>query len=159
MKRWTFALPVSRLDFGSLKSLSISLAAFLGLTALAPGAAVAQNDPADFCRNGQIAVLRISKIIETGSRSGFDQAMADQLAWYRSHGFTTNRLVTANVIVQDPKTKVWSKSATEVLSLHINPPPMAAIKPDAAWTAFVSEFRSSSIVESERTACLEQPLN
>lgn len=153
------AIHIVRPALRSAKSAIASLLALLGASALACGTAAAENDPADFCRNGQIAVLRVSRIAEGGSRSGFDQAVRDQLAWYRSHGFTKNQLVTANVIVQDSKSKIWAPSATEVLSMHINPPPIAAVKTDAAWNVFVSGFKANAVVESERTICLEQPLN
>ena len=153
------AVHIVRPVLRSRKSAIASLVALLGASALACETAAAENDPADFCKSGQIAVLRVSRIAEGGSRSGFDQAVRDQLAWYRSHGFTKNQLVTANVIVQDSKSKVWTPSATEVLSMHINPPPMAAVKPDAAWNLFVSGFKANAVVESERTICLEQPLS
>ena len=159
MKKEACPVRITRPAFHRVKSAIASFVIFLGAGALACGTAAAENDPADFCRNGQIAVMRISRIVEGGSRSSFDRAVSDQLAWYRSHGFTKNQLVTADVIVRDPKSKAWSTSATEVLSLHINPPPIAAVKPDAAWDVFVSGFKANAVVESERTVCLTQPLN
>ena len=141
------------------RTMALSVAACVGFGGVAAGPALAQTEPAELCKNGQVVVLRISRILEDGSRPGFEKGVSDQLAWYRSHGFTANRLVTADVIVQDPRTKAWSISATEVMSLHINPPAIGAIKPDAAWNAFVSEFKSNTAVEAERTACLDQPLN
>jgi hypothetical protein len=141
-----------------LGTIAASFAASVGLSAFGAGPALAQAEPADLCKNGQIVAVRVSRIVEGGSRTGFDKAVADQLAWYRSHGFAANRLVTADVIVQDPRTKAWSVSSTEVMSLHINPPAIGAIKTDATWNAFVSEFKANAVVDAERTACLAQHL-
>jgi hypothetical protein len=120
--------------------------------------ASAQNAPTDFCAGGEIAVLGLSTFTEGGSRSGYEKAVSDQLAWYRNHGFRTNRLVTAPVIAQDAATKTWAVSQTEILSLHINPPPIDAVRPDDAYTAFVAEFRKNAVVASERTICLRESL-
>jgi len=129
------------------------------LAALALAApAHAQTAPADFCTGGEIAVVRLSTLIEGGTRAGYDKAVSDQLAWYRSHGFTQNRLVTAPVIAQDAKSKLWSVSPTEIFSLHINPPPIDTVKPDDTYKAFVAEFRKNSTVASERTICLAEAL-
>jgi hypothetical protein len=143
-------------DGKGARTITMSIAACIGLSGA--GAAHAQQEPGELCRNGQIVVMRVSRIIEGGSRAGFEKGVSDQLAWYRSHGFTANRLTTSDIIVQDPKTKAWSVSPTEVLSLHINPPAIGAIKPDEAWNAFVAEFKANAVVESERTTCLVQPL-
>lgn len=130
----------------------------IAVVLLAPETAAAQKAPADFCAGGEIAVVRLSTLLPGGSRAGYDKAVSDQLAWYRSHGFTQNRLVTAPVIVQDATTKAWSVSSTEVLSLHLNPPPIDAVKPDNAYKAFVAEFRENSAIASERTVCLTEAL-
>lgn len=147
-------------DHGKVvRTMTIAVAAGICSTGFATGTALAQKEPAGLCKTGQVVVLRVSKILEGGSRAGFDKGVIDQLAWYRSHGFAANRMISADILTQDPTTKTWSTSASEVLSLHINPPPIGAIKPDAAWSAFVSQFKQNSVVEAERTACLEQPLD
>lgn len=128
------------------------------LVVIASAPAFAQRAPADFCDGGEIAVVRVSTLVQGGSRAGFDKAVGEQLAWYRSHGFAQNRLITAPVIVQDERSKEWSVSPTEVISVHVNPPPMDAVKPDEAYRAFVAEFRKNAVVASERTVCLRQPL-
>jgi hypothetical protein len=139
------------------KTLAVFIAG-IGLSSIAAGVAHAQKEPSELCPSGQVVVLRVSKILEGGSRAGFERGVVDQTAWYRGHGFTANRLISADVLTQDPATKTWSRSDSEVLSLHINPPPISAIKPDAAWSAFVTEFKHNAVVEAERTACLDQPL-
>ena len=130
----------------------------IAVVLLASGAAHAQKAPADFCAGGEIVVLRLSTLAQGGSRAGFDKAVSDQLAWYRTHGFKQNRIVTAPVIVQDESSKQWSVSDTEIVSLHIDPPPIDAVKGDDAYRTFVAEFRKNSTVSSERTICLRDPV-
>ena len=142
----------------SVKNRPAGLAALAVVLLAAEGPAFAQKSPADFCTSGEITVLRLSTLTEGGSRAGYDKAVSDQLAWYRGHGFKTNRLVTAPVIAQDAKTKEWAVSQTEILSLHINPPPIDAVKADEAFKAFVAEFRQNSVVAQERTVCLREAL-
>jgi hypothetical protein len=130
----------------------------IAVVLLASGAAHAQKAPADFCTGGEIAVLRLSTLAQGGSRAGFDRAVSDQLAWYRTHDFKQNHILTAPVIVQDESSKQWSVSETEIFSLHINPPPIDAVKADDGYRAFVAEFRKNSAVASERTICLRDPV-
>lgn len=142
-----------------ISTMRASLVAFVCLAGFGAGPALAQTEPGELCRDGQVVIVRVSKIADGGSRAAFDKAVVDQLAWYRSHGFRTNRLVSADVLTQDPATRAWSTSASEILTLHFNPPPIGAIKPDAGWSSFVSQLKQNAIVEAERTACLDQPLN
>jgi hypothetical protein len=142
----------------SAKNRTAALAGLAVVLFAAAGPASAQKSPADFCTGGEIAVVRLSTLTVSGSRAGYDKAVNDQLAWYRAHGFKTNRLVTAPVITQDANTKEWAVSQTEILSLHINPPPIDAVKADEAFKAFVAEFRQNSVVASERTICLREAL-
>jgi hypothetical protein len=145
------------LDFGDramCRRLSILL-----LTVLMAGAAPAHaNEPGAFCRTGQIAVVRLSTLNSAAAGAVFQKAVADQKAWYRSHGFTANTIITTPVIAQDPRTKTWAPSEREVMSLHINPPPIDAVKPDAAWRSFVDGFKASSQLTADKTICLEKPL-
>ena len=122
------------------------------------GRAQAAEDPAAFCKGGQIVVVRLNTLTPSGTQAGFEKAIADQEAWYRSHGFTANRLITRPVIVQDPKTKDWTVSKGEFLSLHLNPPPISAVKADAAFQAFVQAFRANSQLVADKTVCLDPPL-
>ncbi len=142
----------------SVKTCPAALAGFAVVLFAAAGPASAQKSPADLCPGGEIAVLRLSTLAEGGSRAGYDKAVNDQLAWYRAHGFKTNRLVTAPVITQDANTKEWAVSQTEIVSLHLNPPPIDAVKADGAFKAFVAEFRQNSVVASERVICLREAL-
>src|ERR1700753_962199 len=82
------------------------------LTALPAAAAV--------CANGQIAIVRVSTLKATGTRAGFDKAVADQIAWYRSHGLNANKIVSADVIDFDGGAPALSTK--EIMTIHYDPP-------------------------------------
>src|SRR5204862_7728245 len=112
--------------------------------------------PAALCKGGQVVVVRLSVLTPSGTQAGLEKAAADQAAWYRAHGFTGNRLILRPVIAQNPQSKDWTASSREFLSLHVNPPPIAAVKADEGYRAFVQAYRANSDVISEKTVCLEQ---
>lgn len=124
------------------------------LIALLAQPAVAQSD---LCPSAKIAIIRLSKIKSGGSRAGFDQAVKDQIAWYRSHGFTGNRIVEADVLDVAARARP-SVSSTEALTIHYDPPTASGqqIDPDDAYRAFVKEFRDNSDIEVEKIVCLPQ---
>lgn len=139
-----------------LKNLGMMIASLALSTAVCAGAATAATPP-DLCKDGQISVLRTSKLKSPASRAQFDKAVKDQTAWYRSHGFAKNRILSAAIMVQDAKTKDWTNDPLEVVTLHVDAPGAAA-KHDAAYDAFVAEFRASSDITSERILCLREPV-
>ena len=110
----------------------------------------------DICPNGTIAIVRLNTIKATGSRAGFDQAVKDHMKWYRDHGFKDNEMQVANVLKYDPKSNQTSVSKTEVLSIHTNPPGPEKTGPlrDAAWDAYVAEYRTNSDIAHEHGVCL-----
>jgi len=83
----------------------------LAITLILPAAAAPE-----LCADGQFAIIRVSTLKPTGTRAGFDQAVKDQIAWYRGHGITGNRIVTADVI--DFAAGGPSLSTKEVMSIH-----------------------------------------
>jgi hypothetical protein len=114
--------------------------------------ALAQGMPA--C-NGDIDIVRISTI-KPGAMQGFMAAVDAHKAWYRSHGFNDNIIVAARVIVRDEKTKTFSYSETEVVTHHIRPPGPEEVgaKRDAAWDAYVKQYRDTSDLKSLYTTCM-----
>ena len=129
--------------------IAIVLAAF---AALQVPSALAQSMPA--C-NGDVDLVRVSTI-KPGAMQGFMAAVAAHKAWYRSHGFNDNIIVAARVMVRDEKTKAFNYSETEVVSQHIRPPgpDQTAAKRDAAWDAYVKQYRDTSDLKSEYTTCM-----
>jgi hypothetical protein len=121
----------------------IIVAATLGFAA----AAQAQT-PAAQCPSGtQAWVVRTSKV-KPGQEAAFEKALADQQAWYRSKGIATNAFKAGPVA--DPKTGV---DPTLRMTVHINAP-VKRPPNDAAWDAFVAEFRASSDIVTQTYACL-----
>ena len=107
------------------------------------------------CADGQIAIVRVSTLKTGGTRAGFDKAVADQIAWYKSHGVTTNRIVTAEVIDFNGAPSLSTK---EVMTIHYDPPAADGKQPpmDDAYKAFVKEFRDNSDITIEKTVCLKK---
>jgi hypothetical protein len=109
---------------------------------------------ADVCSKGQIAVVRVSTLKSPASRPAFDKAVTDQIAWYRSHGVTTNKIVTAEVI--DMSMGAPMVSTKDVMTIHYDPPAAMNKQPavDDGYKAFVKEFRDSSDITTEKLVCL-----
>jgi len=124
------------------------------ITGLLLAALSAAPAAAAVCAGGQVAVIRVSALKAGGTRAGFDKAVTDQIAWYRSHGLDNNKIVTANVI--DMSSGTPAISAKEIMTIHYDPP--AAIgkqpAPDDAYKAFVKEFRDNSDIATEKLVCL-----
>lgn len=133
-------------------ALSAALAA-LTLAAAAP--ALAQT-PNELCPNGQLALVRTSKLKPGGDKAGFEKAVHDNLAWYRSKGITTNQQLAATVLISEDGGKTWKASSDTVASVHLNPPSSRPAN-DAAWDAFVAEFRANSDIATETMLCVEKP--
>ncbi len=104
---------------------------------------------------GDIAVVRVSTI-KPGGLDGFLAAVAAHKAWYRTHGFADNAIVAARVIVRDEKTKTMKYSDAEVVTHHVRPPgpDQTAAKRDAAWDAYVKQYRDTSDIKSEYMTCM-----
>lgn len=123
------------------------------------GSAAMAATPPDLCKGGQISVVRISTLKSPAAKAQFDKASQAQGKWYRSHGFKKNRIFFGSVMVQDPATKDWSVSQTEVFSLHTDAPgPATNAKKDAAYDAFVADYRASSDITTEKLVCLREPV-
>jgi hypothetical protein len=106
---------------------------------------------------GDMATIRLSQIKPGGSLQGFLKAVEAHKAWYRANGVTDNDIVAARVLVRDEKTGLPVKySETEIMSFHLRPPGTSRIpnKNDAAWEAFVKQYRDNSDLKSEYSACI-----
>jgi hypothetical protein len=129
------------------------LVAALGLAA-APALAA---EPQQLCK-GELVMVRTSKLKSPETRPGFEKAVKDNEAWYRAHGITANRQIGGSVLVYNPQTHETSVSPDVVATVHVNPPGASAPAPDAAWNAFVDEYRASSDLETQTLICLERPI-
>ena len=104
--------------------------------------------------NGDLTIVRVSRIKPGGSIDGFMKASAAHLAWYRANKITTNQIVTARVIEMDQAAGTAKYSDREVLQYHINPPQRPANADDAAWKAYVKQYQDNSEIVSEHMTCM-----
>jgi hypothetical protein len=129
----------------------IAAAALVALTGLAPLAAHA----AAACPDGDIAKLRMSKVPPTGSMAGLAKAVADHQKWYRDHGYP-DRIVLAPVLILDRASGRMVASPDQAMTLHLASHEVPGAKRDAAWDAYVAEYKANSQVTSETIICYPQ---
>lgn len=106
---------------------------------------------------GDMATVRISHIKPGGTVQGFLKAVEAHKAWYRANGITDNDIVAARVLVRDEKTGLPARySDVEIMSFHLRPPAASRTlnKNDAAWEAFVKQYRDNSDLKSEYWTCI-----
>lgn len=121
---------------------------------LSADAAQAAASPADLCKGGELVSLRINAI-KPGAKAEYEKAAREHLAWYRSHGFQNNRLLSGPVITGNPA-EGWSASETEYASVHIDAPGVPREKRDAGWDAYVKAYRDSSDLSVDKFVCLRE---
>jgi hypothetical protein len=126
----------------------------LALTTLAACAAVsgalAQTPPP--C-TGHYEVIR-TDTIKPGKMDLFKKAVQDHQAWYKAHGLS-DRIFLGEVL-----TPGVGFSPTTAMTVHTDmkaagAPPHAP--DDAAWNAYVAEYKASSDVVSTSVVCLYEP--
>jgi len=117
-------------------------------------AAPALAQPMWSCPVGTVpSVVRINTI-KPGQRAVFDQAVRDHLKWYRDHGYSQNEIVVMPVMQTSDYGKTWTVSETQALSIHRNDPGVPMGVHDAAWNAYVAEYRASSDIATQLLTCL-----
>ncbi len=62
-------------------------------------------------------------------------------------------IVASRVIVTDPATHAMSYSDSEVITYHVRPPGSDA-KHDAAWDAYVKQYRDTSDIKTQYLTCM-----
>jgi hypothetical protein len=130
------------------------LSLMLATSVYAAAASAQTTAPACF---GDMATVRISQIKPGGSLQGFMKAVEAHKAWYRANGVTDNDIVAARILLRDEKSGLPTKySDTEVMSFHLRPPAPSRTpnKNDAAWEAFVKQYRDNADLKSEYLACI-----
>lgn len=115
----------------------------------APGAYAAL--PCD----GDVANVRLTQILPTGTMKGYLQAVDEHRAWYRAHGYKDNQIFVSRLMVPDPAKHELKYSDTEVLAFHIRPPFMPGSKNhDAAWDLFHKHYSENSKIEVGYNVCM-----
>lgn len=74
------------------------------------------------CANGSVAVVRVNAIKSTSSRASFEQAVKEQIKWYRDHGFKENDMEVIDVVAFDRASQTSSIAMSQVMTIHRNPP-------------------------------------
>lgn len=96
---------------------------------------------ADPVCTGSVATVRISKLTPTGTMAGFEKAIADHAAWYKSHGDATQ--------------VVFVQNADKLVSVTIHPSSAAKMpEADDAYKTFVKEYNANSEIVLSGSACL-----
>jgi hypothetical protein len=140
---------------------AVALLAALSLTpAFFPAPAAAQQTPekAPASRpplpcSGSVNIVRISEI-KSGMLDKFLQAVAAQQAWYKNAGMP-DKIGVMRIMEQDPATKAYSTSETQVITTHVSPVGGAKSPAhDAAWDAFVDMFKDSSSIKTQYLTCV-----
>ena len=137
-----------------LAALAVILASFTTV-----GASDIKPAPAPMAKpyecKGEVWVVRKSQIIPGGTFAGFMKAVADQTAWYRANGITTNEQRVGRAFETNSDTHERKLIEDVVVSIHINQPQTDALpRGDAKWKAFVDEFKANSKILEETDLCM-----
>jgi hypothetical protein len=111
-----------------------------------------QARAADLCPGGQLAVMRVSKILPQGSMAGFREAARDHANWYRAKGLPVTQFV-APVMIYSPKAKAQVASEREVMTVRLGSADAPRGKTDAGWAAFVAKYKANATIVRETRTC------
>jgi hypothetical protein len=136
------------------KSLAHARSVGLFFGVMIAAAAAIPASAADLCPSGDVAKIRISKVTPSGSMAGIAKAVADHGKWYADHGFTEDRMIFAPILVYDAANKTMTVAADQVMTIHTHAHEVPKDRRDAAWDAYVAEYRANSEVASETVVCL-----
>jgi hypothetical protein len=117
----------------------------------------AQAQAAEMCPGGQLAVMRVSKILPKGSMAGFREAARDHANWYRAKGLPVTQFV-APVMVYSPKAKGQVASDREVMTVRLGNADMPRGKVDAGWAAFVAKYKANATIVRETRTCFPKDI-
>ena len=127
-------------------------AVFLATVALTTLASAAIAAPPT-C-GGTYQVMRQSTV-KPGQMALFLKAVGDHQAWYQAHGLK-DRILVGRVLSGDAGPDGFSSS--KVMTLHTdltNMAPPAHAADDAAWNAYVAEYKASSDLGDTSVVCVE----
>jgi hypothetical protein len=126
------------------------MAVFSATVLMCIGATAVHAAPA--CTNGDLTIVRTSKLTPSGTLAGLAKAVSDHQNWYRVHGYP-DRIVLAPVLVFDKASNDLVASPDQVMTFHLKAQQVPKDKHDAAWDAYVAEYRANSTITSETLVC------
>ena len=97
--------------------------------------------------DGEVQVIRVSKLKPGATIADFDKVVVMHMVWYRSHGYTANVQRVGRVMTPQ------GMAPDQVVTVHVNAPGVPREKRDAGWEAFVAAYRTVSDVTSDTLAC------
>jgi hypothetical protein len=107
---------------------------------------------------GQVAIVRVVTLTPSGTRAGLESAMRQHEAWYRAHGFTRNRIISAPVL--ELRGDRYVPAENRFLTLHLSPPIRNGQEPDdAEWRHFVAQYDSNVQPTEPVVVCLPSRLD
>jgi hypothetical protein len=129
---------------------TIMMAAALGAVALAGGAeAQQQPSPGALACGGKTVTIRYGKV-KPGQLALFRKAVADHQAWYTAHGSKTS-VKLVRVARGGAGGGAYDDTVAMTIVTYDSAPQPAH---DAAYNAFVKEYRDSQTVSEEHRGCL-----
>jgi hypothetical protein len=129
---------------------TLILAAF-GLAAFA-SAAMAEPPTC----GGAYQVVRNSTI-KPGKMALFLKAVHDHQAWYADHGMK-DRILVGRILSHDSDAGGFSSSSAMTIHTDLSQmAPPAHAPDDAAWNAYVEEYKASSDLGAMAVVCVEAP--
>jgi hypothetical protein len=142
------------MERGNIMNYRLIATASLILAASGLGSAAQAADANAPCPSGSPAIVRLSKIIPGGTMDGFKKAVADHSKWYADHGYPEDRQVLAPVLVYDQAKSVWGIATDQVMTIHTHATSVPMAKHDAAWDAYVAEYKANSDIVSSTAVCM-----
>lgn len=131
-------------------SMKLILVTVLALgSSIATPPALAASDP---CSSGHTAIVRVSELTATGSIAGFNKAVDDHAKWYASHGYK-DKIFAAPIMTYDSAKNTLTPSPKQIMTFHLNSVEVPKDKHDAAWDAYVAEYRANSNIKSTTFVC------
>lgn len=123
------------------------IAMALAFCAVVPAVAQTAAPAALPACTGETQIIRVSKLKPGATVADFEKAVAQHMAWYRSHGYMKNtqrvgRVATSTGISPDM-----------LVTVHVNAPGVPRDKQDAGWAAYVAAYRAVSDIASEQRVC------
>jgi hypothetical protein len=111
--------------------------------------------PAQPMCEGSPATIRISAI-KPGQAALFEKAAADHQAWYRSRGqgVQVKRLKMLAKDARPPADVRYDPAMQGTVTIYARGTAPAMPQTDAAWDAYVKQYRDSSDVREEYRVCM-----
>jgi hypothetical protein len=122
----------------------------ISIALLAAGGATSQAPVGKPACSGAYGIIRTSTILP-GKMATVEKAAADQKAWYAAHHDGTKTYLL-KVVHRSASGETLATDEVMTMTIHPHDEPMP--KRDAAWDAFVAEYKASSTIKSETTVCM-----